>query len=593
MGSALDTKHGRTRRPERLSGELVVDHDGQVAEPGEANPVDPSVLVPTMLAKRELDYLHYLASDLSDRGRVVELGCFLGGSTAAIHAGVARGASVNRPILVYDGFCGPPVSAFEADPRLAHFGIEPDVSFRGHYERLHRAYLDQLVIREGLIPACSSQEELEGLYPEQEPIELLFVDVAKAWGVHVSVARAFLRHVVVGGVVVQQDIGDFRTPWIVVHMWQLRDCFEPMDRVRETPTIGFRCTADPGGWVAGIDPHPETPDCEQRERMWDEIGMYWSGVLGEGASGWLSGHRAVHALHCADSVRVIEHAERYEDWIRSSGSFRVYVSPEWSSFTGLIPGYLQAQGADAGIVERAETLTKASGLRDGMGSPTELFRLWTTDSMKELAWRRTAERLVAEDRTEVVLYGGGRHTRWLLESGILPDTVRVRCVLDDNPVSDEILGIPVCSAPEWLAAGDQRCVLLPSSDAYEATVVERAQRLAGDGLEIWRVYTDPVNASMTHDDAAEELADDELVLCETPAVGVDSASLAAAAPHRGELGLGLERDWVDTIVRRYARPSWTRGHISTADAAFLWDCVEASGAERIVEIGTASGMSTL
>ena len=593
MPASVDTQHTRSFPAERLSGDPVLDARGREIDPGDACPVDPARLVPTMLARRELDYLHHLATTLTDRGRVVELGCFLGGSTAAIHAGLADTARINRPVLVYDGFRGPPESAFESEPQLAHFGIEPGVSFRGHFERLHRAYLDGLVIREGMLPESCGHEEAAGVYPEQEPIELLFVDVAKSWGVHVSVVRAFMRHLVPGSVVVHQDFGDFRTPWLVVHMWQMRDCLEPLDRVRQTPTVSFRCLADPGASVGVIDPRADAHDPESRESMWDEIEGYWAGVLGEDASGWLAGHRAVHALHAGDPGRVVEHAERYEDWVRSGSSAGVYTSPDWTGYCGRVPSYLRAMGADTRDMERAGMLARASGIREAMGSPTALFQSWTTESMKRMAWTRVVERLLAEKRTEIVLYGAGRHTRWLLGSGLLPTEITVRCVLDDNPVAGTLEGVEVCTPVVLGRTASPGCLVLPSSDAYEDSLVDRAMQTLGEGVEIWRVYTDPVHAAKTHDQAAEYLGLIEPATEDPVFIPASPGEIAVSSPHRVDLGLKAPRDWVGVLGEKYARPAWTRGHISTGDAAFLFDCVEASGAGRIIEIGTASGMSTL
>lgn len=588
----MDTDASRSRRRERLIDDPVLDSDGRVIDPGDAYPIDPAKLVPTMLARRELDYLHFLASTLEDRGRVVELGCFLGGSTAAIHAGLAEVATRNLPILVYDAFRAPDESSFEADPMLTHYGIAPGASFRDQYERLHSAYLDRLVIREGLIPEHGSDEQSLALYPENAPIELLFVDAAKSWGVHVSVVRTFVRHLALGGVVVQQDMGDFRTPWVVVHMWQLRAYFEPMDWVRETPTISFRCTSSPHDAAELVDARIDAQDPRKREAMWDRIVLDWTRVLDEDASGWLSAHRGVHALHCADPERAIEHLERAEDWMRSGASAGVYTSPDWVSFLGLLPGYIRQQGADDVIAERVGVLSRASGLRESMPSPAALFRSWTTESMKQLAWRRAAERLIAEDRSEIVLYGAGRHTRWLLGSGLLPEHVRVRCVIDDNAADDSIMGVDVCTPEQWKRLGIERCLVLPSSDAYESELLGRIRSL-GDGVQYWLVYTDPSNAELTHDDAAVELGADGSGCAKEAARAVERSDVLEHAAHRDWLGLDTTRSWVEEFVSRYARPLWTRGHISTTDAAFLWDCVEASLGETIVEIGTASGMSAL
>ena len=87
--------HPRLR--EQLASARPRDAEGTPIDPGDALPFPPGLGVPTMLTKRELDYLHWLGSSLTGEGRVVELGCFLGRSTTAIVEGCGAPASPTRP----------------------------------------------------------------------------------------------------------------------------------------------------------------------------------------------------------------------------------------------------------------------------------------------------------------------------------------------------------------------------------------------------------------------------------------------------------------------------------------------------------------
>lgn len=100
----------RTPLRERLTTVPVVNSRGQMVEPGEAAPFPAAHRVPTMLSDRELNYLYWLGSTLPEQSQVVELGSFLGGSTAVLVEGLRAGGRRHRPTPVYDAFLVPGVS---------------------------------------------------------------------------------------------------------------------------------------------------------------------------------------------------------------------------------------------------------------------------------------------------------------------------------------------------------------------------------------------------------------------------------------------------------------------------------------------------
>ena len=64
---------------DRLTGVLPIDSRGEETAPSLVLPMSAERCAPSMLAPRELNYIHWLASQTSGYGNVVELGCFLGG----------------------------------------------------------------------------------------------------------------------------------------------------------------------------------------------------------------------------------------------------------------------------------------------------------------------------------------------------------------------------------------------------------------------------------------------------------------------------------------------------------------------------------
>ncbi|MFN9973770.1 MAG: class I SAM-dependent methyltransferase, partial [Phycisphaerae bacterium] len=196
------------RLRERLNPAPLVNAAGQIVEPGEASPFPAAHRVPTMLSERELNYLHWLGSTVPAQGQVVELGSFLGGSTAALVEGMRSSGRSHHPVLVYDAFLAPDSEACVNSWWMKPFGLRAGENFRPKYEALHATRLDRIAIREGWIPEDADTPTQQRVYPEQRSIDVLFVDAAKSWGVHRTILQAFARHVKRGGVVVQQDFLD-------------------------------------------------------------------------------------------------------------------------------------------------------------------------------------------------------------------------------------------------------------------------------------------------------------------------------------------------------------------------------------------------
>jgi len=439
--------------------------EGGPPAPWDAPRLGASDLVPTMLTRRELDYLHRLAGEMRGLGRVVELGSFLGGSTAAIVKGLRDSGGVDNPVLVYDAFVAPDEAAFEAAPELIGFGLEPGRSFRSIFDRLHASRAGDIVVREGFLP--TSQPD-GSIYPESEPIGLLFVDIAKMWGVHPTVQEVFGCHVAPGGALVQQDFGDFRVPWLVIHMWRLRELFTPVHRVGATSTFAFERSR-----VDAVDAFGELDRdaAAAPDELWVEIAAYWSRVLpaDEDAEGWLAGYRAAHAVHAKRWDIAIDAARAHDDWRRSDASEGVHKAPGWDDFLVKLPERIRTRGGDERSAVKADALANERAQHRAIGATIE----------PKTVWSRVRSELEARGIRSVVLYGGGRHTRRLLEGGWLGPEIEVVRIADDNPAADEIAGVPIARPDDLI--GDTRIVgaaVIPSSDAYEAEIFPAAERLA-------------------------------------------------------------------------------------------------------------------
>jgi hypothetical protein len=180
-----------------------------------------AVGIPTMLSKQERRLLYSLARDYAGNGAIVDAGCFLGGSTAALLAGV-RDRLEPSP--------GPSVSSFDLF-RVEAFTIPkffPDdgsvrvgESFRPRFDA-HVARFD--------LPHDVHEGDITKIGWSGGPIDVLFLDVLKSWEINDAVLRDFFPSVVPGRtVIVHQDYGWGDTPWIPITVELMRDSLVLLD----------------------------------------------------------------------------------------------------------------------------------------------------------------------------------------------------------------------------------------------------------------------------------------------------------------------------------------------------------------------------
>ncbi len=571
---------------ERLNGRDVLDSAGRRVDPGDALPMPAQHSVPTMLVPRELNYLHWLGHRLPAGGRAVELGCFLGGSTAAIVEGMRSSGRDYPPVLVYDGFIAPDSEEIVNSWWMRSYGLKAGENFRARYEALHASRLDRIAIREGWLPENIDRAGERRVYPEQAPIDLLFVDAAKSWGVHLTILRAFARHMKIGSVLVQQDFLDSQTCWLPLHMWQLRDVFRPLDVIRNACTVAFECIADPSKRVDEVWRDFTCGNAARAGEVWREVESYWAGCVGPDAAGFVHGHAARHASYLGNVEQLTRHARAYEAWANSRGSAGMYVTPTWCEMLRAM-----ARPADSPIpADRvlrdlvAESLVRREFPRHDRVAHAGASVL---PEVRNGVWRGVFERLRRESHTRVALFGAGNHTRWLLEHGWHAQDITIAAVIDDAPQSPEIAGIPVVTPADAAPLLRGVTAVLPSSDAHEAAILKRARELYGqsDRVRVFGVYTELPPNDESHD----------MLIPDQPASGlkrVDIGALQGTAPHRSSLGLSTDRPWLAEFARRIATPEWVKGFVNYRDALFLWDVMEAVRPDTVVEIGTASGVST-
>lgn len=174
-----------------------------------------------MLMADELRLLESLTEEYyRGDGLIVDAGCFLGGSTLALASGLRKNLARRRlpetkRIHSFDLF------RVEEWTRGIYFPVEIEAgtSIREEFDRNISPYAPLVEIHEGDITATSWCGE---------PIEILFVDVAKHWTVCDWITANFFQHLIPGrSILVQQDyLYHHWNGWLHVTMEHFADYFE-------------------------------------------------------------------------------------------------------------------------------------------------------------------------------------------------------------------------------------------------------------------------------------------------------------------------------------------------------------------------------
>jgi hypothetical protein len=183
-------------------------------------PVDATG-IPTMLSKNERRLLYGLARDYArDDAAIVDAGCFLGGSTAALLAGVRDRAETwdGAPVASYDLF------RVEAYTMQKFFRDDPDevgASFRDRFDANVARFDVPHVVHEG---------DITRIGWDGGPIDVLFLDVLKSWEINDAVLRDFFPALIPGrSVIVHQDYAGGYMPWIAISVELMRDSLLLLD----------------------------------------------------------------------------------------------------------------------------------------------------------------------------------------------------------------------------------------------------------------------------------------------------------------------------------------------------------------------------
>lgn len=205
---------------------------------------------PTMLTREEMRMLAWLAQNLAVAGDIADLGCFLGGSSAALALGVSR-SPVRRRVFSYD-----------------RFTIDEELKFRFLYQRGHGFYAgtETLPLFEKLTHAFAEiVTPVSGDVREQTwsrgAIALLFIDLSKTVEINDHILRGFFGALEAGSIVVQQDFLFYRNPWLYPTMLRLAESIEMLSHAEDNSVVfGVRRKPSPEELERCLSRHVSTTD---------------------------------------------------------------------------------------------------------------------------------------------------------------------------------------------------------------------------------------------------------------------------------------------------------------------------------------------
>jgi len=305
-------------------------------------------------------------------------------------------------------------------------------------------------------------------------------------------------------------------------------------------------------------------------------------------------------LFLDDPSQIVTRIEAYDRWIVTAQSPDRQSQTDWSAWVLDLPARIKPMGFPSDLLVRIQKLHDLHLIYQQLPDALSIAQGWKTDAIKAHRWAQIESKLLDHQINQVILIGNGKHTRDLLDSGWPAAPITVISILDEHSSTPQPAIIPIITPPQLAGLADchdlTRCVMLPSSDAYEEQLINNAHPYAAaSGIPIWRVYTDPHAEHLSHDQIARTLKASP----HSPTIfaPLDQDEIDPAPAHRLDLGLAQSRSWSESIASTLKFPNWATGHINTRDTCFIWDLIETIGSTAnnpitILEIGTASGVST-
>lgn len=262
--------------------------------------VKPGSLGLTTAPERQY-YFHIAANRVDGRGAVIDLGSWLGSTTAWLAQGLAANSSEavrHTTIEAYDLFTWS--SDYDAfSPR--GFRFSHGESFLPLFRANVRPWLKQIRIHEGDL----AQVTWKG------PVELILNDAAKSWRLAERIWLQFVTQLVEGGFLIEQDFKHHYCPWLHLVHFRFRQHFTLDHDVAGGATTAFRLKQSIRHEDVAPAFSPKSYDADECDEA-----FAWAARLVDAA--WrpvIQAAHAMHYVHLADS----ESARRVFEQIGQTG----------------------------------------------------------------------------------------------------------------------------------------------------------------------------------------------------------------------------------------------------------------------------------
>jgi len=188
-----------------------------------------------MTIRNEQKYFNWYAQNIYlGKGSIVDLGCWLGSTTIPLVQGlmVNRAVSQNmKKVYAYDLFQWVSWMDGMKNSVTAHLKEGDDfISVFQHVTKDYQAYIEV------------EKADLTKYQWKKGDIEFLLVDAMKSEELAEHISKQFYPHLIPGSsYLLHQDYAHFYTPWIHLLQYTLRDYFEFVYHVYDTPSVVFKC----------------------------------------------------------------------------------------------------------------------------------------------------------------------------------------------------------------------------------------------------------------------------------------------------------------------------------------------------------------
>jgi Methyltransferase domain len=136
--------------------------------------------IPTMLCKETLGYYKWLARTFEGPGDIVELGSWMGSSTACLAEGLSKNRGLNRKTIhVYDSFVWREwMRIYTEDPELLGANLRDGESFLPYFLTYTRPYREWIAVHEATLRTRPEELPLPTLHWEGGEIGIIVMDFA-------------------------------------------------------------------------------------------------------------------------------------------------------------------------------------------------------------------------------------------------------------------------------------------------------------------------------------------------------------------------------------------------------------------------------